>query len=239
MTSRVSSRLGTAPLPASLSSNDVACCTEMTARIWAKTSPGVSRSSPTPKPGPDATVDELLHRGRPRPAGHVARWRQCHRGRRRSDRVEIGIAQMGAMGQRDVGPEQTAAPQLGYFAARRRRAGTGMDPLSLCAGLGPSGGDRVQFGLDDVGRGTGDRDVSGWRCARGRRDENRSHPGVGVGRQRRLEMCDVIGDVTPVDDGGDSRREGLEQPDQRGGVDVVRGEVRRTRWRRTRYRGCG
>ena len=39
------------PLPASLRSNNVACCTEMTARIWAKTSPGASRSSPTPRPG--------------------------------------------------------------------------------------------------------------------------------------------------------------------------------------------
>ena len=226
MTSRVSSRLGTPPLPASLSSNDIGV-------LHGDDGPHLSEDIAGREPlvadaqaGPDATVDELLHRGRSQPAGHVARRRQCHRGRRRGDRVEIGIAQVGAVGQRDVGPEQTAAPQLGDFAVRRRRTGTGMDPLSACAGLGPSGGDRVQLGLDDVGRGTGDRDVSGWRRARGRRDEDRSHPGVGVGGQRRLEMCDVIGDVTPVDDGGDSRLEGLEQPDQRGGVDVVRGEVR-------------
>ena len=29
--------------------------------------------------GPDAAIDELLHRGWARPAGHVARRRQCHR----------------------------------------------------------------------------------------------------------------------------------------------------------------
>ena len=44
-------QLGSPALPASLRSNRVACCTEIVARIWAKRSPGVRRSSSTPRPG--------------------------------------------------------------------------------------------------------------------------------------------------------------------------------------------
>ncbi len=51
MTSRVLRRLGTPALPASLRSKSVACCSELTARIWAKRSPGPSVSSPIPRPG--------------------------------------------------------------------------------------------------------------------------------------------------------------------------------------------
>ncbi len=42
-----------------------------------------------------------------------------------------------------------------------------------------------------------------------------------MGRQRGLEMSGVTGDIAPVDHGGDARLERLEQPHQRGGVDVV------------------
>ena len=69
------------------------------------------------------------------------------------------------MGQRDVGPQQTSAPQLGDFAARRCRVpARAWIRQSRFAGLRPSGRDRVQFGLDDVRRGTRNRDVSGRRA---------------------------------------------------------------------------
>ena len=73
------------------------------------------------------------------------------------------------------GPSRPAATQLGNFATRRRgRAGMGMDPLSRFAGLGPSGRDLVQFGLDEVGRGKRERGVSGRRCARALRRETKT-----------------------------------------------------------------
>ncbi len=116
---------------------------------------------------PDAAIDELLHGRWADAAGHVARRGERHRGRRRSDGVEVGIAQAGAVGQRDVGPQQPAAAQLGNLAARRRRrAGMGMNPTSPFACLGPSGRDPVQFCLDEVGGAKRERGVSGRRCAR-------------------------------------------------------------------------
>ena len=111
---------------------------------------------------PDAAVDELLHGRWACAAGHVARRGERHGGRRRRDGVEVGVAQAGAVGQRDIGPEQTAPTQLGDLAARRRRrAGVGVDPPSRVAGLGPSGSDLVQIRLDEVGGG----DTRAW-CQR-------------------------------------------------------------------------
>ena len=127
------------------------------------------------------------------------------------------------MGQGDIGPEQPAATQLGNLAARRRRcAGVGMNPPAPCACVGPSGREPVEICPDKIGGGECERGVGGRSRADTRRDENRAHTGVGVGRQRSIKMSGVIGKIAPVDDGGDARRERSEQSDERGGVDVVR-----------------
>ena len=143
-----------------------------------------------PKAGANAAVDELLHRRGAGPAGHVARRGERHRRRRRGDRVEIGVAEAGAMRQRDVGPQQATPAELGDLAARtlpRSRPGHGSAARRSRA-CAHRGGDRVELGLDEVGGGEGDRGVSGRRHVAIGPDENRPCPGIRMGGQCGLEM---------------------------------------------------
>ena len=214
ITSRVLSKLGTPPLPANRRSNEPACCAEMTARIWAKMSPGVIRASPTPRPGRRPRSSSCCVGGNPSPsamslAGVSATAADDATIASKSaslqpvqpDTVTSGPSSPRRPSSASSPCEESAVPARTWIRLPAARAS-----LQRAA--------RESRSASPSGRGNGDRGVRVRRHARHRGYEHRSHSGVGMGGQSRLEMGVVLGDVTPVDDRRDRllRRLGASPP---------------------------